>query len=41
MGEKAAEIIFAKLEGDSSGYIQEKLTCTLGCGDSVRDLRAV
>ena len=39
IGEKAAGVIFARLDGDSSEYIQEKLTCTLCAGDSIRDLR--
>jgi len=38
IGEKAAEIIFAKLEGESPGFVQEKIPCTLYPGDSVRDL---
>jgi len=41
IGEKAAEIIFAKLEDGSTAYVQEKLTGILHSGDSVRDLNVV
>ena len=39
MGEKAAGIIFSKLDNDSTEYIHEKLSCTLHQGDSIRNLK--
>jgi DNA-binding LacI/PurR family transcriptional regulator len=38
MGQKAADIVFAKLENNSAGHIQEKIESELHVGDSIKDL---
>ena len=41
IGERVAEIMFDKLEGNETVYVQEKLLCKLSEGNSVKDLTAV
>ena len=39
IGERAAELIFEKLENKVTDYVQEKIDCRLHVGDSIKDLR--